>query len=98
MPLRPRKPCLKESDNQFLGHLNSRYAAAETQQIHIVIFHALMSGVILVNKCSPDPGNFVGRNGGADAASANGNSALYLSRCHRPCQGYDKIWVVVTLI
>src|SRR5262249_21832736 len=69
--------------------------AADADDVHVVVFHSLSRGKVVMNQPGTGPGNFVGADRGPDAAAADGASALHGARRDRLGQGDDEVRIVV---
>src|ERR1700751_4498318 len=70
--------------------------ASHAKDIHMIIFHALPRREMIVNQAGASAWNLVGADGCTDPATANGDSALHLTRNDGLRQRDDKIRIVVT--
>lgn len=82
-----------------LGQLPGKFVPndmpANANQVHIVVFHALVGGKCVGDQGSPDTAHFVGNDTGSYPAAADCDSTLDVSRCYGPGKGQDVIRVVV---
>jgi hypothetical protein len=70
--------------------------SAQTNYAHVIILHPLPGGEMIADQTSPNTPNFIGADGRAYTAAANGHSALDLTCRYRPGQWDNKIRVIVT--
>ncbi len=68
--------CIQESLGYILRHHWADNARPKHQNIHIVVLHALMRGIVIVAQPGADALEFVRGDGNAHAAAANENAAL----------------------
>jgi hypothetical protein len=69
-------------------------ARSQNQYIHIVVFHALVSGISIVAYRCANPGHFIGRDTNADSRAADQDAPLR-QRCHkRPTDRCSEIRIV----
>ncbi len=84
----------QERGDEFLGEGDADDARAEHEHVHIVMFDALMRGVGIVTEAGSDAGDFVGGDGGADAAAADENASFGFAGDDGFAQGFGEIGVV----
>lgn len=70
----------------------------QAHQVHVVVFHALVSSELVVNHAGTDPRHFVGGDTGSDSAAANCDAAVDFAGGDRLSQGNHKIRVSVVRI
>jgi hypothetical protein len=68
---------------------------AQTKNVHVVVFNALMSGENIMDEGGAHARNLVRGDGCANAAAAESHTSLKLARCDGPSQGNDIIGVVI---
>src|ERR1700677_3221654 len=54
-------------------------AATHAQDVHVVVFHALVRRKMIANQAGTNSGNLVSRDRGADTAAADRDAALHLA-------------------
>ena len=86
-----RQICLDKLPCDF----RSDRAAAHAQDVHVVVFHALVRGEVVANEAGANAWNLVGANFGADAAAADRDAALHLPGRNGASERNDKIGIVV---
>ncbi len=69
-----------------------------TDDIHVIVLHALPGGIVIAHQPSADSRDLVGTHRCPDAAAADGDPALDGACCHSPCEGDDEIGIVVAAI
>jgi hypothetical protein len=69
----------EECLNEIPRYRRSNGAAAHAKDVHVVVFDTLTGRKVIVNEGCMNPTNFVGADGSANAASANGYPALHLA-------------------
>src|ERR1700690_221543 len=82
------------SRDQIFDQLRGDYARSEDQDVHRVVLHALVRGVDIVAESGAHSWQFIGRDGGSDAAAADQNSPIDLLRTHCLADGLSKIRVI----
>ncbi len=92
--------CAAEASTQeFLNQLPSEcvtdHKTTETNQIEIVVFNSLVCRKLLMNQARTDSRHFVRGNGCANAAAADGHSALNFSAGNGVGQRHNKIWIII---
>src|SRR5262249_59979701 len=70
-------------------------AAADADDVHVVVFASLSRGKVVMNQSGTGARNFVGADRGPDAAAAHGNSALHGARRDRLGERDDEVRIVV---
>jgi hypothetical protein len=70
--------------------------AAQTHNVHVIVFYPLMSGERIRDQRRPHAGYLVGRNASSYPAAADGQTPGDLTPRHRPGQGHHKIRVVIS--
>lgn len=83
--------------NQVPGDGGAGGAAADADEVHVVVLDALLGGKMIVDEAGADAMDFVGANAGADAAAADGDAALNLAGGDGAGEGGDEIGIVVIL-
>jgi len=81
--------------NQLPGQRWADYFPSQTENIHVVIFDALVGGENIMDKPCANTGNFVRNDGGTHAAAAERDSALYLSSSYSSRQWDDGFGIVI---
>jgi hypothetical protein len=81
--------------DQFPGQRWSDYFPPQTENIHVVVFDALVGGEYIVDKPCAHTGNFVRSDGRTHAAAAERDSALYLSSSYSSRQWDDEFGIVI---
>jgi hypothetical protein len=61
----------QEGIDQFSGDKKSHHPAANTEDVHIVVLHSLVSRVVVLNQSGTDAWNLVRTDRGADSAAAH---------------------------
>lgn len=69
----------EEGLDEFDGDGFADDPGADANDIHVIVFDALVGGVAVVADAGPDAGDFVGRHADADAAAADQDAAVRLS-------------------
>jgi hypothetical protein len=72
------------------------YFSSQTEDIHVVIFDALVGGENIVDKPCTHTGNFIRGDGRTHAAAAERDSTLNLPGGYSPRQWDDEIRVVIS--
>jgi hypothetical protein len=88
----------QESLDQFQGKRRTDHLSSQTEDIHIVIFNALMGEENVMDKLGTYAGNFVRGNSRSNSATAERNAALNLPRGNGPGQGDDESAAIPTRI
>src|SRR5262249_61243530 len=70
-------------------------AAADADDVHVVVFASLSRGKVVMNQSGTGARNFVGADRGPDAAAAHGDSALDGARRDRLGERDDEVRIVV---
>ena len=94
MPFFVGIPGGKEVIDEFMSEGGSDDARAEDEDVHIVMLDALVGRVRIVGESGADAGDFVGGNGGADAAAADEDAALGFTAEHFGGKGLGEVGVV----
>jgi hypothetical protein len=76
VPLRSTEASLQERLNQFPCQCRPDHLTAERKYIHIVVFHALMSGEHIVDEPGAHTSNLVGADGCTHATAAERYPAI----------------------
>src|SRR5262249_48398401 len=87
-----------KSFDQVPGYGRPHRTTAHAQHIHVVVFHSLPGGKMIVDERGANARNLVGADRRADAAAANGDASLDLPCRNGPCKWNDKIRVIASLI
>ena len=85
----------QEGLDQFSGERRTDHLPTQTEDIHVVIFNALMGGKNIVDEPGPHPWNFVRGDGRSYAAAAERYSAFSLTRRHGAGHGDNEIGIVI---
>ena len=72
----PAKDSIQKGQDQFAGQFHTNDAGSEDNHVHIVVFHPLMGGVMIVTEARTDTVNLIGGDRGTHSASANENAAI----------------------
>src|SRR5438094_26549 len=88
----------QERIDQVPGDSRSHHPAANTEDVHIVVFDTLVSRVMVLNQPGPNPRNLVRTDRGADSATAYSYAALHLSGRNRLSERDDEVGIVVARI
>ena len=67
---------IEENGAEVFCQFRTDDARTQNQDIHIVMFHALMGGIGVVGQAGADSRDFVGSHGCSHAAAADENAAL----------------------
>src|SRR5208282_3532943 len=76
----------------------SHRPSAHTDDVHVVVLDTLFSREMVMHQSRASAHNFVGTNGSADAAAADGNSALDIARHYGSGKRDNEVRIVVTRI
>ena len=82
---------------QLVGEFQSDDACAQAEDVHVVMFHALMRRVSVVAHAGADANHFIGGNGGAYAAAADEDAALAAARLQGFTDGAGVVRIIVRL-
>jgi hypothetical protein len=86
---------LQKDSNQFQGEGGSNHLSTQAENVHVVVFDALMGGEDVVDKPSAHTRNFVCSDGRANTAVAKRHAALHFRRGNSPVQWDDEVGVVI---
>lgn len=89
---------MEECVYDFCGDGAPDYASAEADHIHIVVFHALVSGVGFGNQGRFNVRDFIGDDAGANAATADGDTAFHFPIADGNGEGFDAVGVIVLAV
>lgn len=87
--------CFKKSLHQFPRQFRTFDASTQANQIKIVVLDPLSRGEMVFNQAGADAFDFIGTDGRANAAAANGHAAIHLCRSQRPAQRNDEIRIII---
>jgi hypothetical protein len=85
----------QKSFNQLPCKRGANYLSSEAEDIHVVIFDALVGGEHVVNQSCSNAWDFVCCDRRTDAAPAERDSALYISASDGLCERNDEIGIIV---
>ncbi len=85
----------QERLDEFFGEEGADDASAQAENVHVVVFNALVSRESVMDQSCPDAGDLVGGNRGTHAAAANSDAAFDLPRGDGACQRYYEIRVII---
>jgi hypothetical protein len=77
------------------GDRDPHRPASQAEYIQVIVLHSLAGRKVIVTKSRSRPAYLIGSHGGAYAAAAHENAALYVSTCHSAGEGDRKIGVVI---
>ena len=83
--------------HQIFGERAGDYARTEHEDVHVVVFDALVRGIGVVANGGADAVEFVGGDGGADAAAADENAAFDRARLDGFADGLGEIGIIARL-
>jgi len=95
MPLRAAESGGEKGLNQLPSEVLADHEPAETDQVEVVIFDALVRRKGLVNQTGADAGNLVCGDRGPDSAATDRHRPLHGSAGNRASQRHDIIWVII---
>src|SRR4029453_19116943 len=72
--------------------------AAHAKDVHVIVFHSLSSGKMVVNQRGADPGHLVCADGCADSAATDRYAAVPLPRCYGPDKRDDEVGIIIVLL
>jgi hypothetical protein len=71
--------CREKSLNEVPCRCGAHGLTAKTNDIHVVVLNALLGGKMVVDQGSAYALDFVGADGGSDAAATNGDPSIHFS-------------------
>jgi hypothetical protein len=83
-----------EGPHAFGGQGWSNHARSEHQDIHVIVFHALVSRIRIMTQTGPDATHFVGGHGSSDPAPADEHATVSAAIQNRLTDGFGKIRIV----
>jgi len=86
--------CQKRPD-EIPGNGGAHRPAAHTNDVHVVVFDALLGGEVVVDQCRADSRNFVGADTRSYAAAANRHAAFHFPRHHGFRKRDNEIGIIV---
>jgi hypothetical protein len=90
--------CSEKCLEDIPGCKRSNGAAAQADNIHVIVLYTLARGEVILYKSGADTGYFIRAHGRSDAATADGHTTLDPASRHRPRQRNDKVRIVVLCI
>ena len=81
--------------DEFPRQRRTDYPSTHAKHVHVVVFDSLVRRVNVVDKTGTNAGHLVGGDRRSHATSAEGQAPFDFLLCHRPCQGYNEIGVVI---
>jgi hypothetical protein len=90
------EPGFQKSLDQFPRECGPDHLSAQTKDIHVVVFNALVSREHVMDEACAHTGNFVGADGGPHAAAAERNSAIDCAASYGPGQRDNVVRVIVS--
>jgi hypothetical protein len=88
----------EEGVDQILGNSRSYGSATHTDDVHVIVFNALSCRKVVVDQRGPHAMDFVGTDGCADAAAADGNAAVHFSSSNGLREGNDEIGIIISCV
>ena len=85
----------QERCRQFFGGLHADDPGAQHQNVHVIVFDTLMSGIMVVAQTGSNAADFISRNGGANPASADQDTALCNSIANGQPDRFGAVGIVV---
>jgi hypothetical protein len=85
---------VKKRAQHLLGHSDADDPCADTEQIHVIVLDALVSGVRVMAQCGTDAGDFVCRDARSNAGSTHHNATLGCSTPYGFANETGDIWEV----
>src|SRR3954452_7619094 len=85
----------EERDRAFVGRLGADDARPQSQDVHVVMLHALMGRVRVVTDRRTDAPDLVGRDGRTDSRAADEDPPVDLAGDDRVTEPLGKIGVVI---
>lgn len=98
MPVGSTKTGVQERPDIPLSTGETDYPSAQTEQVEIIVFNALLGGEKIVDERGPNAFYFVCYYGYTYSTAADGNTALYVTRHNGLSQGHHKVGVVVGIV
>src|SRR6185369_2448431 len=89
---------IDKSFNQFPSQGIANHKAANADDVHIVVFHPLMGGKVVMYQRGTDTGNLVCDHACSHTAAAKGNAPFQITPGHGLCQWNDEIGVIVSRV
>jgi len=86
----------KKCYNQIPGQFRAFEAAAQANDVEMVVFDSLFGGKMIFNEARANAFDFIRANGCANAAAANGQSAIEGSRGNGLGQRNDEVGVIIS--
>src|SRR5262245_4249364 len=87
--------CDQKRLNEIPRDGGSNGAAADADDVHVIVFDPLSRGKVVMNQSGTSARNFVGADRSPDAAAANGDSAFHGARRNRLGERDDEVRIVV---
>ena len=86
--------CADEGVDALEGEGGADDARAEDEDVHVVVFDALVGGVSVMAHAGADAGNFVGGDADADAGAADEDAALGVAVLDGEADFFGKVGIV----
>src|SRR5262249_28418034 len=88
----------EEGLHEVPGHAGPSRAAADADDVHVVVLDALRRGEMVMDQPGPDARNLVRADGGPDTAATDGHTALDRACRDRLAERDDEVRIVIVRV